>query len=63
MAYLNGYAEGTQMLRLLALGHVRAVYDKAHAGEHFRERGHAYPAYAYKVPAHPGLEIILKNLP
>ena len=58
--YLDLYAQGAQMLRLFALGHVGAVYHQPHAREHFGQRSHAHAAYTYQVPAHAGPEIILK---
>lgn len=62
MTYLDIYAEGAQMLGLLALGHVGAVYHQPHTGEDLGQRGHGHAADADEVPPLAGLLSTGQNL-
>ena len=60
VAYLYVYPQLAQVLGLFALGHVRAVYDEAHAGEHLGQRRHRDASDPHKMPALAGLQIFFK---
>ena len=60
VAYLHVYPQLAQVPRLFALGHIRAVDDEAHAGEHLRQRRHGDAADADEVPALAGLQVFFK---
>ena len=60
VAYLDVYAQAAQVARLLALGHVRAVYHQAHTRQHLRQRRHRDSARADQMPALARFQILFK---